>query len=77
MKADDDRAVAIADAMRVHGTIEIESHVAAWRVPGRSGFDEAAQPCPHEQVERERLADGTDGRRRSTAARTPTRAAAR
>ncbi len=56
-----ERAAAIADAMRRHGAIDIESRVAAWRASGWSGFDEAADPWTHERIESERLADRSGG----------------
>jgi hypothetical protein len=61
VRAEDDRATAIADAMRSHGAIDIESRVAAWRSAGWSGFDERAEPWTHERIESERVAYRTGG----------------
>ena len=56
VRADDERAGAIADTMRRHGAIDIESRVAAWRASGWTGFDASAAPYTHDDIERERLA---------------------
>lgn len=61
VKADDARAPSIADTMRRHGAIDIESRVAAWRASGWTGFDADAEPYTREQLEREQLAYRTGG----------------
>ena len=61
VRADDDRAQAVADAMRLHGAIDIESRVASWRASGWTGFDPGAEPYSVDRIERERSAYRTGG----------------
>lgn len=54
VRADDDRAPRIADAMHERGAIDIESRVAAWRESGWAGHDPSAPPYSVEEIARER-----------------------
>jgi hypothetical protein len=57
VRAEDHRAQSVADLMRDRGAIDIESRVAAWRESGWRRFDETAQPCSRDDIERDRVTD--------------------
>lgn len=56
VRAEDDRATAIADAMRSHGAVDLGERVAAWRASGWRGFEAESEPWTDERIARERFA---------------------
>lgn len=55
VRADDAEAQSIAQTMRLHGAIDIESRAAAWREAGWTGFNATGQPYTHAEIEEERV----------------------